>query len=187
MDKQFNEALRRAAQYNNVAEIKKHYTGNEVLYDIIATAGAYNNLDVLKYLITLKTSQEDLEYGMTEALFMACQNGHLAIVDFLISRGAHLLPFRDGESRTHLHAAAGRGRKEIVLRLLDAGVPADIRNEDNFTPLMEAVGNERTEIVELLITHGADPFLKDEYGLSAKKRALRCNEEIKSFIGAIKK
>jgi len=62
--------------------------------------------------------------------------------------------------------AGGLGHKEITLALLKYGVNIDARGVKNRTPLMAAVAFNKTEIVKLLIDHGADTNAKDSDGNS---------------------
>ena len=61
-------------------------------------------------------------------------------------------------------SAAYGGRIEDVRKALDAGeVTVDIENEHGMTALMEAVKNGHQELVEFLISRGANMDLQDDY------------------------
>ncbi|HLY58849.1 MAG TPA: ankyrin repeat domain-containing protein, partial [Stellaceae bacterium] len=70
--------------------------------------------------------------------------------------------------------AAGDAR--IVALLLERGAPVDPRQQGGFTPLMSAAARGDREIAELLLDHGADPYLVDEMGLSAIDHALKAKQ-----------
>ncbi len=53
--------------------------------------------------------------------------------------------------------AAGEGRVDDVRALLDQGVDVNARNEEGWTPLIAAALGGHTEVVGLLLEHGADP------------------------------
>lgn len=80
---------------------------------------------------------------------------HRAVVDFLISRGA----------RHHIFSAVAMGLADEVRRIVAADPSAlnqrQSRNENNRTPLHFAVAMHRAEMVELLLTLGADPLAVD--------------------------
>jgi hypothetical protein len=58
---------------------------------------------------------------------------------------------------TNLHFAANFGNFEIVSRLLEQGVPADIAELNGATPLHRAVDFNHIDIVEYLLNKGANP------------------------------
>jgi len=63
-----------------------------------------------------------------------------------------------------LHAAATTGRSDLARRLLDAGVPVDIRAVDGATALLLAAGGGHVEVVRLLLERGADRGARDAQG-----------------------
>jgi len=86
-------------------------------------------------------------------------DGHRAVVDFLISRGA----------RHHIFSAVAMNLAADVRRLVAAD-PAALnqrqnRNENNRTPLHFAVAMKRPQMVELLVELGADPLAVDGGGM----------------------
>ncbi len=84
---------------------------------------------------------------------------HRAVVDFLISRGA----------RHHIFSAIATDAAEEVRRIVAADPSAlnqrQSRNENNRTPLQFAVAMRRADMVELLLTLGADPLAVDGSGM----------------------
>lgn len=56
-----------------------------------------------------------------------------------------------------LHFAAGEGRLESTLMLLEAGANPEMTDGDNATPLIAAAGGGHTETIAALLRHGADP------------------------------
>lgn len=62
----------------------------------------------------------------------------------------------DGLHRTPLHYAAGLGRSELVLALLEHGSPLETRDADAKTPLHLAIEEEHNAVVDDLLRHGAD-------------------------------
>jgi ankyrin repeat protein len=86
-------------------------------------------------------------------------DSHRAVVDFLISRGA----------RHHIFSAVAMDLADEVRRIVAADPSAlnqrQSRNENNRTPLHFAVAMNRAEMVELLLTLGADPLAVDGGGM----------------------
>lgn len=66
-----------------------------------------------------------------------------------------------------IHQAALEGRTDLVKRLLDEGVGADIADEDGRTPLMYAAFNGHNEIIKLLLDQGAKVNSPDLNGRTA--------------------
>jgi ankyrin repeat protein len=65
-----------------------------------------------------------------------------------------------GSLQTVLMVASGRGNKDVVLALLDAGAQVNLRNESGWTALLAAAAYGHVEIQEILLDHGADPKAK---------------------------
>jgi len=83
---------------------------------------------------------------------------HRAVVDFLLSRGAH----------HHIFSAIACNAGDEVRRIV-ATNPAALmsrlsRNENHQTPLHFAVGHHRPQMVALLVELGADPLVADGFG-----------------------
>uniref|UniRef100_K3WU08 Uncharacterized protein n=1 Tax=Globisporangium ultimum (strain ATCC 200006 / CBS 805.95 / DAOM BR144) TaxID=431595 RepID=K3WU08_GLOUD len=123
-------------------------------------------------------------YKFGQELRLACGRGHVDKVCEWISRGCDLNA-KDGSGWSALHYAADFGHLDVVQILLECvmtpEVPptsvsnssvhhlADVNSRDacGWTPLMCAAANGHTEIVEVLISGGADPSLPSVEGRTA--------------------
>lgn len=66
---------------------------------------------------------------------------------------------------TPLHEAAYNGEIDSALKLLRSGSDINAKTQDSkWTPLHLAVVEHKKEMVEFLLTHGANPDMKDESG-----------------------
>lgn len=66
-----------------------------------------------------------------------------------------------------LHKIAFWGDVESARVLLDHGAHIDALGEDGDTPLHRAVAAGQDEMVQLLLARGADPTLRNRYGVPA--------------------
>lgn len=82
---------------------------------------------------------------------MAAWNGHLAMAELLIERGAHL----DGKVKHYQHqtvlgCAVRKGQLQIARLLLEKGADPFLANSDGEDPLSFALALNQKEIAELL-------------------------------------
>ncbi|MFD9498022.1 ankyrin repeat domain-containing protein [Streptomyces sp. NPDC060035] len=97
--------------------------------------------------------------GLT-ALDIAVQRGHADVVRVLVEAGADLgQPVHDYGEHTPLTMAASNGRTDIVAALLDAGVHPDTPSRDGNALMFTVTSIAGSEIVDLLLDHGADIHL----------------------------
>jgi ankyrin repeat protein len=98
----------------------------------------------------------EADFGMHETyLMLAASLGPLAVVDFLLDRGADI-EGTDDLGETAMMRAAEAGHARIVERLLDRG--ADInRGWPQETALAKAQGHGHQTVVSLLLSRGAKP------------------------------
>lgn len=110
------------------------------------------------------------ETGRT-ALMWSALRGHAAIVGFLLEKGA-TVDARDSDGQTALLYACRGSSTEAARLLVQKGAGVNIRShKQGFTPLIAAAAVGNPEIVQLLLTSGADPTLKDRDGIAAEQFA----------------
>jgi len=103
--------------------------------------------------------------GSDGPLIAAARGGHLGVIETLLAAGAEPRE-RGGEMHTPLHAARD---PETVDRLLDAGIPPDVRSRDGQTPAMTLVRSP--EALERLLERGARTEPRDVSGRTALHHA----------------
>jgi len=96
-----------------------------------------------------------------QSLGLASFFGRTAAVRLLLERGAEVNSASRNEMHVMpLHSAAATGdpetRYEICKLLLERGADPNARQQDDFTPLMEADQHGDERLRELLIEHGAE-------------------------------
>jgi ankyrin repeat protein len=106
-------------------------------------------------------------------LVLSAMGGELDLVKLLISHGASVNT-KDRQGRTALHRAVRHNFIDVVRVLLENGAEVDPQtNNYRQTPLIYAgrgMGG-RGDIIQLLLSYGADKDLKDYAGWSALDRA----------------
>ncbi len=118
-------------------------------------------------------------------LMLAALGGQLDIVKSLIARDADV----NKPGWTPLHYAATRGHLEVMRLLLDNNAYIDAATPNGTTPLMMAAFYGTPSAVKFLLEAGADPFPKNQQGLTAIDFAQRANradaaEVIAAFVRA---
>ena len=73
---------------------------------------------------------------------------------------------------TPLHIVAVWGDTESASVLIEEGAEIDVRGEDEYTPLHNAIEQSRFDVVRLLLEAGANPFLKTRNGADALELAV---------------
>ena len=90
---------------------------------------------------------------------------------------------KDSFGQTWLHAAARRGRVDVMELLLAHGARIDARDRWGWTPLAAAVQSDEMEAAKLLIAKGADINAQNNDGWTALNlAALLGNSEIVKFL-----
>lgn len=124
-------------------------------------AAAVGKVDRLRELLVEDPSLANAwaEDGF-QPLGLASFFGHLEAARLLVERGAEVNSASRNEMKVMpLHSAAATGdseaRYELAKLLLEHGADPNVRQQDRFTPLMEAdqLGDDRLR--ELLVEHGA--------------------------------
>ena len=92
----------------------------------------------------------------------------------------------DSDGNTPLHIAVSESvDSEILEYLLKEGYSADRRNSEGTTPLLLAVKKGNTEVTEIFLRRGADPFITNNSGENAVSYAIKENQNILQTIAMI--
>jgi len=103
-------------------------------------------------------------------LHLACENGNANAVTLLLKAGARV-DTRDGRGATPLQVCADQGFDGLALMLLGRGAPIDAMDGNGNTPLIDACMNGKVRVVAVLLQNGADPRLKNKFGMTAASLA----------------
>jgi ankyrin repeat protein len=103
------------------------------------------------------------------ALHLAAAFGTPEAVKLLIDHGAKVdAVSKNPQANQPLHAALALGRNpESIRLLLDAGADPNARQTAGYTALFSAAAANRSDLAELLIAHGANPTLTNDFGQTA--------------------
>ncbi|KAF4323796.1 hypothetical protein JM18_001015 [Phytophthora kernoviae] len=120
----------------------------------------------------------DVDVDGFTALMVAAAEGHQNVVRTLLRRGADVTVQTFELRSTALHFAAKNGDKETVEALCgsDAAV-VDCWNVNTDTPLIWACIEGRVEAVQVLLKHGADANMLNQYGASTVMCAAMIGED----------
>ncbi|HTJ31537.1 MAG TPA: ankyrin repeat domain-containing protein [Acidobacteriaceae bacterium] len=106
-------------------------------------------------------------------LHLAAAFGSPQTVQLLLEKGANVRACSGNAQRNEpLHAALALSRDSETIRLLlDAGALPDARQTGGFTPIFSAAAANRRDLCELLLAHGANPRLANDFGQTAASYA----------------
>ncbi|XP_013162114.1 PREDICTED: ankyrin repeat domain-containing protein 12 isoform X2 [Papilio xuthus] len=114
---------------------------------------------------------------------IAIQNSQKDVIQVLTFAEERKRMRMDTTGWTALHDACFQGQQKVVKDLLKGGALVNDKGPNGDTPLFDAVSADNIKLVKLLITHGADPHIKNFQGVEASFYA---NDKIKKFLQTIK-
>jgi ankyrin repeat protein len=120
-------------------------------------------------------------------LMYASFNGHVEIIQLLIDKGAQVNVF-DSYGRTPLMMASSGPYPEAVKFLLDHNADPNVADkEEHFTALMFAAAEGQLDVVKILLSNKANPFLKDIDGDDAMTFAANNgHKEVAALLQSLK-
>jgi uncharacterized protein len=117
-------------------------------------------------------------------LHYAALDGDVGLIRQLLASGSNP-DAADDNGWTPLHFAAQNNAAVAIAALLTAGAAVDARDAHGNTPLSTAVFNSRGsgEVIKLLRSHGADPYVRNLHGVSPLSLARTiANFDVRQFF-----
>ncbi|XP_051997294.1 protein TANC1-like isoform X2 [Xyrauchen texanus] len=127
--------------------------------------------EIVQYLLEQQWSSDLKNTALQQALIAASSMGHTQVVKkMLVLNNDDFSVQIDGHDtlwgETALTAAAGRGKLEGCVFLLDQGANVTQPNRRGVAPIFNAVRHGHTQIAELFLQRGADVNCTDKHGRS---------------------
>ncbi|XP_046554286.1 ankyrin repeat domain-containing protein 50-like [Haliotis rubra] len=140
--------------------------------NILHCACRGGDAELVKYILSQKIiDMNSLGHDKNTPVMVAVECDHKEVVEVHLKYEAKLL-LGDKNRDDALHRACYAGQFDVVKYLLSlTSVDINSRGLQKRTPLMVAAEQGHKEVVELLVKHGADLFLRDEHGDNALHRA----------------
>jgi ankyrin repeat protein len=155
------------------AKVTKSHTCTYAEYFIENPLSPNSTLASLKHIVSEIEDVNKKNMAGETLLFVACEKGHFAGVEFLLNAGADK-EITDLRGMSPLHIAIIYNHIEIVKILLKNDVNTEYINKQNnqgMLPIQLAVLYGFTDIVELLSKHGANMSCIDNFGRSLEEIA----------------
>lgn len=120
----------------------------------VHAAASLGESDILQLLDQAGAKFDTLDHNSCLPLHLACENGSLASVAFLLSKQVDVNQ-KDCEGNTPLHLAVKNHFFEIVLKLIEAKADINVENNLKKSPSYYAVKRNAFDCLEALLCHGA--------------------------------
>ncbi len=136
---------------------------------VIFRAAQLGQLEVIKWAIERGQSVDARDRIGFTPLMESARQAHRKAVEYLLGQGADVnaQAHANGLQFQAMHLAALSNDPDTLHLLLAAGGDVNARDSDGATPLLWAVGEDKSQAVQWLLANGADANLENRAGLSA--------------------
>ncbi len=141
-------------------------------------ASVTNHKEIVELLLNHDANPNIQDNEGFTPLHAAIENNCIGIVSLLLSRGANP-NLQNNEGITPLHWAAFEPPRVEILELLlqQTNINLNTQNTDGTTPLYAAVCSRNREIVNSLLSRGANPNIQDNNGNTPLHAAVHSNNK----------
>lgn len=154
--------------------------GKQRNMDKLVLAAFTGDLEGVRRIVEKGVSADSRDPSGIPALGWAAEGGNLAVVEYLLEKGARL---DSGDFMTSpLNMAAAAGKEAIVRTLVKKGARIDSRDISGNTPLWNAAFKERSGVVRILLSAGADPNAGNSKGNTPLFAAITGSSEEQSKL-----
>jgi ankyrin repeat protein len=137
-------------------------------YNQVSLAGCLLQAKVFNPIDTRQAMVNQARDTGVTPLYVAAQQGHLAVVKYLITQGKAAVNQACQDGATPLYVAARKGYLEVVRYLIERGQAAINQVcKDGATPLCIAVCYDHLEVVQYLVSQQADVYQAHNQGITA--------------------
>ncbi|KAF3808513.1 Vegetative incompatibility protein HET-E-1 [Colletotrichum gloeosporioides] len=123
---------------------------------VLAIAAYMGHHDVVNCLLSRKADVNATDGSRRTPLLLAARNGHDQIVRLLLQQGADTELSDSKDGGTPLAFASTCGHRQVVALLLEKGANLEAKDFESQTPIFHAIHARRGEILQLLLSRGAD-------------------------------
>ena len=138
--------------HNVQRKVQQHSVDRTRLFQMIRSG---NTDDVIDQIKDPNVGPDVVDERRFSALHVACEYGHLPLVELLLYYGARI-EVRDKYQATPLHQSVKLGHVLVAKRLLNGGANLEAMDKDGARPLHWACERGFENCVELFLQHGAD-------------------------------
>ena len=157
-------------KHNQISELVEKVTKHFQSQSLLHLAAKKGNAEHLRRLLDcgehVDAMSPDLTEGRETPLLLAARYNDEDVVEYLVERGASL-DLQDIEDRDAIHHAVMGGKIRNILRLIELG--ANVLKEDKFNRrslVHLAAECGHTDVVRLIVEHGADANKASYYGIT---------------------
>lgn len=140
-------------------------------FTVLHVAGMFGQFHIVDLLLNMGAHPNKTDYKGSTAFHYACERGHQSAVLLLMNDGA-CVNQQDNDGNTGLHLAVGNGHESCVKAILyfteriNSNFDVNCTNNLGNTALHYAARWGYSNIVTLLLEHGADPNIENKHKLT---------------------
>ncbi|CAD5118479.1 unnamed protein product [Dimorphilus gyrociliatus] len=140
-------------------------------------AAVKSSLNLIKVLIDYGASTNVRNKDGWTPIHIAVRSGRIEIVSYFLTIDSTLWETRSNNGRSILHTACIHGHCEMVKYLLrKTAISVHLKDSCGLNPLMDAVKGGSVDIIDLLVTNGANINDTDNLGKSCIHIAAQANQ-----------